>query len=109
MENDFSKNKQDSLKEKIESALQKQNKNHNKKKLIDKSFSSALSRVATELLAGLIIGGGLGLIFDRWLDTKPLFLILFFLLGGIAGIYNLWRQLNGQGLKVGYFNKEKNN
>ena len=46
---------------------------------------------------------------DRWLNTKPLFLILFFILGGIAGIYNLWRQLNGQGLKLGYFNKEKKN
>ena len=103
------KENKNNLKDQIDIALSKTNKNNNSKKLIDKSFSSALSRVATELLAGLIIGGGLGLIFDRWLDTKPLFLILFFLLGGIAGIYNLWRQLNGQGLKVGYFNKEKNN
>ena len=97
------------LKDQIDIALSKTNKNNNNKKLIDKSFSSALSRVATELLAGLIIGGGLGLFLDRWLDTKPLFLILFFILGGVAGIYNLWRQLNGQGLKVGYFNKEKKN
>tara|TARA_B100000579_G_scaffold421542_1_gene422474 strand:+ start:581 stop:901 length:321 start_codon:yes stop_codon:yes gene_type:complete len=102
-------NQNKNLKEKIDFALSKKKYSDKDKKLIDKSFSSALSRVATELLAGLIIGGGLGLIFDRWLDTKPLFLILFFLLGGIAGIYNLWRQLNGQGLKVGYFNKEKNN
>ena len=102
-------NQNNNLKEKIDFALSKKQNIDKDKKLIDKSFSSALSRVATELLAGLIIGGGLGLIFDRWLDTKPLFLILFFLLGGIAGIYNLWRQLNGQGLKVGYFNKEKKN
>ena len=95
------------LKEKIDFALSKKSNINNDKKLIDKSFSSALSRVATELLAGLIIGGGLGLMLDRWLNTKPLFLILFFILGGIAGIYNLWRQLNGQGLKLGYFNKEK--
>ncbi len=97
------------LKEKIDFALSKKNNINNDKKLIDKSFSSTLSRVATELLAGLIIGGGLGLMLDRWLNTKPLFLILFFILGGIAGIYNLWRQLNGQGLKLGYFNKEKKN
>ena len=102
-------NQNKNLKDKIDFALSKKKYIDKDKKLIDKSFSSALSRVATELLAGLIIGGGLGLIFDRWLDTKPLFLILFFLLGGIAGIYNLWRQLNGQGLKVGYFNKEKKN
>ena len=95
------------LKEKIDFALSKKNNFDKDKKLIDKSFSSALSRVATELLAGFIICGGLGLILDRWLNTKPLFLVLFFILGGVAGIYNLWRQLNGQGLKIGYFNKEK--
>ena len=97
------------LKDQIDIALSKTNKNNNSKKLIDKSFSSALSRIATELLAGLIVGAGIGLMMDNWLDTKPLFLIVFFILGGIAGIYNLWRQLNGQGLKLGYFNKEKRN
>ena len=97
------------LKDQIDIALSKTNKNNNNKKLIDKSFSSALSRIATELLAGLIVGAGIGLMMDNWLNTKPLFLIVFFILGGIAGIYNLWRQLNGQGLKLGYFNKEKRN
>ena len=97
------------LKDQIDIALSKTNKNNNSKKLIDKSFSSALSRIATELLAGLIVGAGIGLMMDNWLNTKPLFLIVFFILGGIAGIYNLWRQLNGQGLKLGYFNKEKRN
>ena len=97
------------LKDQIDIALSKTNKNNNSKKLIDKSFSSALSRIATELLAGLIVGAGIGLMMDNWLSTKPLFLIVFFILGGIAGIYNLWRQLNGQGLKLGYFNKEKRN
>tara|TARA_B100001564_G_C20545795_1_gene626572 strand:- start:493 stop:807 length:315 start_codon:yes stop_codon:yes gene_type:complete len=97
------------LKDQIDIALSKTNKNYNNKKLIDKSFSSALSRIATELLAGLIVGAGIGLMMDNWLNTKPLFLIVFFILGGIAGIYNLWRQLNGQGLKLGYFNKEKRN
>ena len=97
------------LKDQIDIALSKTNKNNNSKKLIDKSFSSALSRIATELLAGLIVGAGIGLMMDNWLNTKPLFLIVFFILGGISGIYNLWRQLNGQGLKLGYFNKEKRN
>ena len=95
------------LNKKIDLALSKKNNINNNKKLIDKSFSSALSRVATELLAGLIIGAGIGLMLDNWIDTEPLFLIIFFLLGGIAGIYNLWRQVSGQGLKIGYFNKYK--
>ena len=103
------KENKNNLKDQIDIALSKTNKNNNSKKLIDKSFSSALSRIATELLAGLIVGAGIGLMMDNWLNTKPLFLIVFFILGGIAGIYNLWRQLNGQGLKLGYFNKEKRN
>ena len=66
------------LKDQIDIALSKTNKNNNSKKLIDKSFSSALSRIATELLAGLIVGAGIGLMMDNWLNTKPLFLIVFF-------------------------------
>ena len=93
----------------INIALSKKNNLQYKKKLIDKSFSSILSRVATELVAGLIIGTGIGLIIDNWLETKPLFLIIFFFLGGIAGIYNLWRQLSGNGLKAGYFDKDNKN
>ena len=100
--------KNKNLKNEINIALAKKNNVNNPKNLIDKSFSSVLTRVATELLAGLIIGASIGLVMDKWFNTKPLFLIIFFILGGIAGIYNLWRQINGQGLKLGYFNKEKN-
>ena len=63
-------------------------------------------RVGTELLAGLIIGAGIGLTVDKWLNTTPLFMIILFILGGVAGIYNLWRVLTGKGLKMGFF-KEK--
>ena len=63
-------------------------------------------RVGTELLAGLIIGAGIGFTVDKWLNTTPLFMIILFILGGVAGIYNLWRVLTGKGLKMGFF-KEK--
>ena len=96
------------LDKKINLALSKKNVSINKKS-VDKSFLSTLSRVATELVAGLIIGTGLGLLIDNWLETKPLFLIIFFFLGAFAGIYNLWRQLSGNGLKIGYFDKGKKN
>ena len=107
MDKNILKNKQDDLKENINLALSKKQRVNEKKKLIDKSFSNTLSRVATELLAGLIIGGGVGMMIDNWADTKPLFLITCFLIGGFAGIYNLWRQVTGHGLKIGYFNKVK--
>ena len=60
-------------------------------------------RVGTELLAGLIIGAGIGWTLDQWINTTPLFLIIFFITGGVAGIYNLWRVLTGKGLNIGFF------
>ena len=81
------------------------------KKDIKKTFKKTDSlniyyRVGTELLAGLIIGAGIGWTLDQWVDTTPLLLIIFFILGGVAGIYNLWRVLTGKGLKMGFFNEK---
>ena len=53
-------------------------------------------RFATELVAALVVGGGLGWGVD-WLlgrfglHTKPVFLIVFFVLGAAAGIRNVMR------------------
>ena len=53
-------------------------------------------RFATELVASLIAGGGLGWGLD-WLcghygfHTRPVFLIVFFVLGAAAGIRNVMR------------------
>ena len=69
----------------------------------NQNLLNTFSRVATELLAGLLIGGCIGWTLDKWLNTNPWFLILFFLLGGAAGILNLWRVVSGKGLKIGYF------
>ena len=35
-------------------------------------------RVGTEILAGLMIGAGIGLTIDKWLKTTPLFMIILF-------------------------------
>ncbi len=48
-------------------------------------------RVGIELVAGLVIGGGLGWLLDQWFGTTPLMLILFFFLGAGAGIRNVFR------------------
>ena len=95
-------NKNDRLSDRIDAAIDKKgNKNKNNKH--NQSLLNTFSRVATELLAGLLIGSFLGWTVDKWLDTNPWFLIIFFLLGGAAGILNLWRVVSGKGLKIGYF------
>jgi ATP synthase protein I len=48
-------------------------------------------RVVTELVAGIVVGGGLGYLLDKWLGTKPFLLLLFLLLGAAGGFWNIIR------------------
>ena len=54
-------------------------------------------RVGVELVSALVVAVGLGWLLDRWLHTLPLFLILSVLLGGAAGVANVWRLLGAGG------------
>jgi len=51
-------------------------------------------RVGVELASALVVGLVIGLGLDRWLHTRPLFLLLFLAIGGAAGILNVWRVLS---------------
>ena len=48
-------------------------------------------RLAVELVAGLVVGGGIGWLLDYWLGTLPIFMLIFFALGTAAGILNVIR------------------
>jgi ATP synthase protein I len=48
-------------------------------------------RVVAELVAGIVVGGGLGYLLDKWLGTKPFLLILFLILGAAGGFWNIIR------------------
>ena len=50
-------------------------------------------RVGVELFSALAVAVAIGWGLDHWLHTMPLFLILFVLLGGAAGVANLWRMV----------------
>jgi ATP synthase protein I len=52
-------------------------------------------RVSAELIGGVVAGGGLGWVLDRWLGTAPWLFIVCFLLGSAAGIMNIVR-MGGQ-------------
>lgn len=51
-------------------------------------------RLASEFVAGVLVGGLLGYGLDRLVGTLPLFLIIFLLLGFGAGILNMSRAAN---------------
>lgn len=57
----------------------------------DPSALAVFFRVGVELVSALLVGLAIGWGLDRVLHTRPLFLVLFVLLGGAAGIVNVWR------------------
>jgi ATP synthase protein I len=48
-------------------------------------------RLSSELVAGVLVGAGLGWLIDRWLGISPWGLIVFLLLGFVAGVLNVMR------------------
>ena len=52
-------------------------------------FMGSAFRLGTELVAAVAVGTIIGFILDNWFGTKPWFIITFFFLGVIAGIYNV--------------------
>src|SRR5215471_18055227 len=56
--------------------------------------ASAMARgfqLSSELIAGVVVGAAIGWGFDRLLSTSPFGLIVFFLLGFVAGVVNVVR------------------
>lgn len=48
-------------------------------------------KMSSEFIAGIIVGGGMGWLLDEWLGTSPFGLIVFLLLGFVAGVLNVLR------------------
>ena len=72
-----------------------------KKKTIDKeniekntsiNYSIAVN-ISIELITGIALGVFFGLIIDNYLQTKPLMLIIFFIIGTLVGFYNMYKTL----------------
>lgn len=59
-------------------------------------------RLGTELVAAIGIGVGIGYGLDRWLETGPWLMIVFFFFGGAAGISNVYRLASGMDQGVGW-------
>ncbi|MBS0980872.1 AtpZ/AtpI family protein [Acetobacter thailandicus] len=55
------------------------------------SLATLALRAGTEMISALIVGVCIGWGLDKWLHTGAIFLIIFALLGGGAGVLNVWR------------------
>ncbi|MDE2515258.1 MAG: AtpZ/AtpI family protein [Rhodospirillales bacterium] len=49
------------------------------------------ARVGVEMVSALVVALAIGWGLDWWLGTRPIFLAIFVLLGGAAGVLNVWR------------------
>jgi len=60
-------------------------------------------RAASEFVSAIIVGLGIGWALDRALGTNPAFLIVFFMIGVAAGVWNVIRLTSPKG---GSFNRD---
>jgi ATP synthase protein I len=63
--------------------------------------ASNQAAVAMELpfvmVSAMVVGGALGYFLDRWLHTKPVFLLILGGIGFFAGVRDVLRRLSGSG------------
>ena len=63
-------------------------KNQDNKNENPSSIGTAF-KLSTELVAAVAVGAIIGFIFDKTFGTTPWFILIFFFVGVIAGIYNV--------------------
>ena len=79
------------LKSKIDMAKQKKTVNSAGHKAV--AATGLGVRIATDLLAGVLVGGCIGYVLDDLFGTKPILLVIFLLFGGAAGFLNVYRMV----------------
>ena len=65
--------------------------NYKNAKKIEPSPLGRVMKLVVEIVAAMAIGIIIGLFLDDYFDTRPIFTIIFFLLGSSAGILNVFR------------------
>jgi len=80
--------KLENLKKKLDE-IQSSKKNESKK--YKKTGAGFGFKISTEIIAALVVGVCIGLLVDNYFNTKPFGLIIFFILGSLAGFLNVYR------------------
>ena len=81
----------DQFKTRLEIAKKKiLKKNHHNKDDNPSSIGAAF-KLSTELVAAVAVGTIIGFILDKTFGTKPWFILIFFFVGVVAGIINVFR------------------
>ena len=91
--------KKDKFNIRLNEAIKSRKKVYKENKNLSINYSVAMN-LTIELVTGMALGFFLGIMLDNYLQTKPLMLIIFIVLGTVIGFYNMYKTLK----KYGYFN-----
>ena len=83
-----SKNTLQELKSKINQLQSNEKSSHVSSKNKTTGFGF---RISIEIVAALVVGVGIGIIVDNYFNSQPFGLIIFFILGALAGFLNVYR------------------
>lgn len=85
----------------FENKLQKPvNKNHTAKLNNSDNPWLFVARAGVEMISAFIVGILIGYGLDYWLSTKPIFIIIFAVLGMVAGIFNIWHLVKPDDIRL---------
>tara|TARA_B100001094_G_C17541649_1_gene489448 strand:+ start:206 stop:550 length:345 start_codon:yes stop_codon:yes gene_type:complete len=91
----------ENLEKKLHAIRQKELKEKDTKTGINNKELGQGLRIGIEVVVSIFLGAGLGLLIDRWLNSSPVFMIFFLILGFAAGIMNTLRIIKGLDEAVG--------
>ena len=80
-----------SLDEKLKKAHSDKAKKSPKTAQKNRSALGSAYRIGIEFVVAIFVSTGIGWALDKWLETTPLFLLIFFFLGVAAGFLNVYK------------------
>ncbi len=95
----------DELESKLERVREAQEKKRPRHTGSGKAMGLAF-RIIAELVIGILVGTAMGWFLDDWLGTAPWLMILFFILGFVAGLINVYRAAGQMTTEAGETNAE---
>ena len=90
---------------KLENLKKLNSKIKNQKKNKDFKDFGVYLKSGVELVSAIIIALVIGIFLDNYFQSKPIFLIIFLILGFAAGIMNVYRSVKKLGFEVGFKKK----
>tara|TARA_Y100000590_G_scaffold95286_1_gene108061 strand:- start:681 stop:956 length:276 start_codon:yes stop_codon:yes gene_type:complete len=81
----------DRFKTRLKIAKEKLKSKDLNKRMEQKSNIGNAFKMSTELVSAVAVGTIIGFILDNWFGTKPWLILIFFFVGVIAGILNVFK------------------